>query len=298
MIGSFGGVLGYVANRRHLLRRTTKQATSLYRIVAALCILFIVLNLAHLVQTWQGWHDPITSNLTVIGGTVVLGILLLVLMTYRLPLQPTRNNRRILAVGAHPDDLEIACGGTLAKLRDAGHEIHGLVLTNGERGGDALIRKEEAERGARFLGFNSLTITNFQDGCLGTQAVEVVNAIEAQVKNIQPDLIFTHSAHDQHQDHQAVHEATLRAARFHSTILCYESPSVTSAFVPSFFVDIGDYVDVKIESVREHANQQRKPYMSAERVRGNAVFRGGQAKTRYAEGFEIVRVLSSALGDI
>lgn len=298
MIGSFGGVIGYVVSRRRRLRRTTKQATRLYAGIVAASLLFIGLNSFHLVDGWYNGHDIVTNNITLMGGIVVLGGLVLVLLSYRVPIQPTRQNRVVLAVGAHPDDLEIACGGTLAKLHDAGHQIHGVVLTSGERGGNADVRKSEAVRGARFLGFDSLMLLNFQDGKLGNQGVEIVSAIEERVKAIQPDLIFTHSAHDQHQDHQAVHEATLRAARFHSTILCYESPSVTSAFIPSFFVDIGDYVEIKIESVREHADQQRKPYMSEERVRGNAIFRGGQAKTRYAEGFEIVRVLSSALGDI
>jgi LmbE family N-acetylglucosaminyl deacetylase len=298
MIGSFGGVILYVISRYAMLRRTTKQARRLYALIVALSVLFIGLNSFHMLQTWQHGHHEMTNDLTVSVGIVVLGGLLLLMMIYRVPVQPTRKNRVVLAVGAHPDDLEIACGGTLAKLHDAGHEIHGIVLTSGERGGNPNIRKSEAVRGARFLGFDSLMLLNFQDGKLGSHGVEVVGAIEERVKTIQPDLIFTHSAHDQHQDHQAVHEATLRAARFQSTILCYESPSVTPAFVPSFFVDIADYVDIKIESVREHADQQRKPYMSEERVRGNAIFRGGQAKTRYAEGFEVIRVLSSALGDI
>jgi LmbE family N-acetylglucosaminyl deacetylase len=87
-----------------------------------------------------------------------------------------------------------------------------------------------------------------------------------------------------------VHEATLRAARNMSTILCYESPSVTQEFVPTFFIDIGAYIDVKVESIKEHWDQRNKPYVQPERVRGQAVFRGSQARAQYAEGFEAVRI--------
>ena len=174
----------------------------------------------------------------------------------------------------------------------------GLVLTSGERGGNVAVRPNEAERGARFLGLNSVRVMTFKDTCLKEQTIELVQTIEETVKLLNPDIIFTHSANDQHQDHQAVHEATLRAARNHSAILCYESPSVTKSFQPALFVDINNYVDIKIASIKEHRDQRTKPYMTPERVRGVAVFRGGQAKIRYAEGFEVVRVLASALGDI
>ena len=102
-----------------------------------------------------------------------------------------------------------------------------------------------------------------------------------------PDIILTHSRNDQHQDHHAVHLATLRAARRCSTILCFESPSVTNDFSARFFVDIGDYMDTKIAAVREHANQS-----------GKALHRGEQAKVGYAEGYEVVRALSSQLGSL
>jgi LmbE family N-acetylglucosaminyl deacetylase len=113
----------------------------------------------------------------------------------------------------------------------------------------------------------------------------------------QPDIILTHSAHDQHQDHHAVHLATMRAGRRSPTILCFESPSATSEFKPSFFVDISDYVEAKVGAVRRHKDQAGKPYMGADLLRSAARFRGGQARTEHAEGFEVIRALSSGLGD-
>jgi LmbE family N-acetylglucosaminyl deacetylase len=90
-----------------------------------------------------------------------------------------------------------------------------------------------------------------------------------------------------------VFESTLRAARnSRTTILCYESPSVTQDFHPTYFVDVGKYVDVKIQAIREHRDQRKKTYMKPDLIRSKLSFRGGQAKVEYAEGFEVVRMIS------
>ncbi|MEX5237793.1 PIG-L deacetylase family protein [Kocuria arenosa] len=201
-------------------------------------------------------------------------------------------------MGAHPDDLELACGATLAKLVDGGHEVRGLVMSSGEVGGNAGLRPAEAQQGAIFIGLGNLRVHDFPDTRLESVSNEMVRLIEEEIHTFKPDVIFTHSAHDQHQDHYAVHQATLRAARAHHSILCYESPSVTRDFDPSVFVDIDGYVDVKVEAVLSHRDQAGKPYMTPGRVRGMAAFRGAQAKNTNAEAFEPVRLLGSAIGDL
>jgi LmbE family N-acetylglucosaminyl deacetylase len=215
-----------------------------------------------------------------------------------IPVSPAAAKRRVLAIGAHPDDLELGCGATLAKLADAGHEIHALVMTAGERGGDSGSRPAEALRGARFLGVRAVEVLELGDTRLREHELEMVGAIEAAIERQQPDLVLTHSLNDQHQDHLAVHMATLRAARFHSTILCYESPSATQAFQPSVFIDIDGYLEVKAMAVAAHRDQRGKPYMTPERVRGLAIYRGGQAKVRHAEGYEPVRVLGNGVFEL
>lgn len=200
--------------------------------------------------------------------------------------------RRVLAIGAHPDDLELGCGATLARWVDAGFEVHGLVMSNGEQGGDATKRPEEAHSAAKYLGATSVTVLSFPDMHLGAASEEMIVAIEKLVQELGPDIILTHSHNDTHQDHQAVHLATLRAARFHPSLLCYESPSATMQFQPTYFVDISEYLDIKVEAIATHRDQEAKPYMSAERIRAIATYRGGQAKIRHAEGYEPVRLLS------
>lgn len=206
--------------------------------------------------------------------------------------------RRVLAVGAHPDDLEIAVGGTLQRLVDAGHEVHAIVMSDGACGGDAERRIMEARRGAAYMRLHQVVVHDFPDTALDSCTNGMREVIEAAMQRLDPHLIFTHSAHDQHQDHAAVHVATLRAARQHQSILCYESPSTTRDFDPSFFVDIKDYLPAKVEAVLIHADQATKPYMTSERIAATATFRGGQARSHPSEAFEAVRLSAVSLGGL
>lgn len=202
----------------------------------------------------------------------------------------------VLAIGAHPDDLELACGGTLAKLAEAGYDVHAIVMSHGQVGGNPELRPSEARAGGELLGFTTVQVLDFPDTELGLHNVGMVKAIEARMDQLDPTVVLTHSEHDHHQDHHAVHFATMRAARRHPSILCFESPSTTRGFDPGFYVDIADFLEVKIRAVALHADQSEKPYMSAHRIRGIAAFRGAQAKTVFAEGFEVVRLLDTIPG--
>jgi LmbE family N-acetylglucosaminyl deacetylase len=216
------------------------------------------------------------------------------LFASKIEVKPRPHPACVLAIGAHPDDIEIAAGAALAKMRDAGYGITGLIMTRGERGGDGHTRPVEAERGAKFLGLDSVKVLDFNDTHLSEDIVKITGVIEAMIDKIQPAIIFTHSAHDLHQDHQTVYEATMGAARNTcTTILCYESPSVTQDFHPTYYIDVEKYVDVKVQAMREHYDQRKKSYMKPDLVRGKMAFRGAQAKVDYAEGFEVARMVSS-----
>lgn len=125
-------------------------------------------------------------------------------MLIRQQIAPRITDRRpktVLAVGAHPDDLELACSGTLAKLIDNGSTVHLLVLSDGRMGGDLALRPQEAREGALFMKAASLTQYGFPDTRMSEHSYELVQAIEEKILEVKPDLILTHSANDQHQDH-------------------------------------------------------------------------------------------------
>jgi LmbE family N-acetylglucosaminyl deacetylase len=287
----------YTYLRRNELRRSTQQSTGLFYAIIGTSVLFGLLNLFRMLYELFGQPENLISKdidlIAQFSSIFILSLLILFLLSNKIVVERYANPARVLAIGAHPDDIEIAAGGTLAKMRDAGNPIAALVLTQGEKGGNAELRQNEAKSGAVFLGLDDIQVLDCTDTRLMTDAVDVTNAIEEMIQKTKPDIIFTHSNHDIHQDHQLVYEATLRAARdTRTTILCYESPSVTQDFRPTYFVEVGDYVDIKIQAVKEHRDQRKKSYMRADLIRSKLTFRGGQAKVEYAEGFEVVRMIS------
>ena len=292
-LGALAVALALVPVGRNWFVRRFRSPHRLRGITAALGALLMGALLGCVLSPeYLGWCAVVVL---LCGAALVVGFL--VAPTLWIDHAMTAQPRRVLAIGAHPDDLELACGATLAKLADAGHEVRAMVMSNGSKGGDSSVRVTEASSGSEFMGVSKVQVHDFRDTNLSQHGQEMVQAIEAFIDEFQPDVVMTHSGHDYHQDHQAVHSATMRAARRHSSILCFESPSATRQFNPSVFVDIAGYVDVKIHAVSMHRDQRGKPYMSAERVRSLAAFRGSQVKTSYAEGFEPVRLLGSAVGE-
>lgn len=150
----------------------------------------------------------------------------------------------VLAVGAHPDDVEIGVGGILAAHRAAGNKVVILTLSRGARGGDADDRQHESLAAAELLGAR-LFMEDLEDTQISA-ADPTVSIIERVVAEVQPDIVYTHSAHERHQDHRAVHAATLVATRSVRTVCCYQSPSSTIDFRPTRFVPIDGFTEAKL----------------------------------------------------
>ena len=123
--------------------------------------------------------------------------------------------RRVLAVGAHPDDIELGCGATLLAHSAAGDAVTMLVMTGGENGpGDdetIVGRRLEQEQAARTLGAGLLW--GGQRDCAVTPDAATVAVVERAIKETDADLVYVHAPDDSHQDHRAVAAATLSAAR-------------------------------------------------------------------------------------
>jgi len=192
----------------------------------------------------------------------------------------------ILAIGAHPDDIELGCGGSLAKLARAGSRIHALVLSRGGRGCHAgVARSDESHRALRRLGVAEVIQQDFPDTRVPTCRNDIIASIEQVCTLIEPDRIYTMCGEDHHQDHRTVHEASIIACRHIPQILCYESPSTLPQFAPQVFEDISAQLELKIHALREHASQGDRHYMQESHLRCHAQFRGQQIGIGPSEGF-------------
>lgn len=200
----------------------------------------------------------------------------------------------VLAIGAHPDDVEIGVGGTLLSHRRAGDEVIVTTLSAGAAGGDEALRRTEAQAAADALGAR-LVLLDLEDTRIadGNPTVGLVEEIVAEVR---PSIIYTHSIHDLHQDHRATHRATLVAARRVPRLYCFESPSSTVAFQPTRFVPIDAHVQRKLDVISLHASQAAKcDYLAPELLRATARYWGRHGDGAHAEPLEVVRERTPAL---
>jgi LmbE family N-acetylglucosaminyl deacetylase len=195
---------------------------------------------------------------------------------------------RVLAIGAHPDDIELGCGATLAAHSARFDEIFLLVLTTGEQGPQAAAsRVEEQEAAADKLGA-TLFWGTFDDGAVpdGRAAIDL---IERVMRETGAETIYTHSPHDTHQDHRATALATAAAARRSSRVLRYESPT-TTLFSPNVFVDVEPYVGAKVDLVCAHVSQVLKNgLVDVDAIQAQARYYGFKARIHAAEAFETDR---------
>jgi LmbE family N-acetylglucosaminyl deacetylase len=199
---------------------------------------------------------------------------------------------RILAIGAHPDDLELGAAGTLAKSVKENHDVRFLVLTFGEEGGGRKeTRRKEAIESATLLGVQHVFFGGIPDRKV-SEGTETIDIIEKIVNEFKPDRVFTHSSGDRHQDHRNASKATFSAARKVPDLLCYESPLTGPypSFNPQAFCDITSVFELKKEVIGCYKSQHQKAHLKAFALEGLARFRGLQTGVMYAEAFEIGRV--------
>jgi len=200
---------------------------------------------------------------------------------------------KILAIGAHPDDIEFGCGGTLVSYAKAGHELYLLVMTEGHKGGGtSSLRKREQEAAASLLKPKELFWGGYQDTDLSPNLNKMVYHIENVVNLIKPEFTFVHYEDDTHQDHRALCKAAVSATRYVKNVLFYEGPT-TQNFSPNVFVDIKDTLDGKISMLLAHHSQVTKTNIEELNIvdiaRSTAIFRGIQGRVHYAEGFVPLR---------
>lgn len=198
----------------------------------------------------------------------------------------------ILAIGAHPDDIEYGCAGTLIKYVERGHRIFLLVLTKGEEGGEGELRQQEQEAAAEIMSVQEIFWGGYHDTQIPL-GKELIDLIEGVISQVDPDLILVNYGDDTHQDHRILTRATMSATRYVRNVLFFEVPT-TQNFNPQIFVDISDTLERKFQVLEAHASQAMKTNIEdmyiLELARANATFRGIQGRVKFAEAFAPLRL--------
>lgn len=233
------------------------------------------------------------------------------------------NPHVVLAIGAHPDDIDFSAAGTLAAFARQGAEIHYLQLTDGGSGSEdpsvkrqtiAKIRQEEQQQACDIIGGKSVEFLNYRDGCL-ENTMEVKTDIVRVIRQLKPDLVIgldptmVYAAElglINHPDHRAAGQATLDAiyplARDRLSLPTLAKAGlaphkVTTVLLANFteqnhFVDITDTLDTKIAALLAHKSQFSDPRKMTNLVTEWAETAGKQANCRYAEGFTRIELAS------
>jgi LmbE family N-acetylglucosaminyl deacetylase len=198
----------------------------------------------------------------------------------------------ILAIGAHPDDIEFGCGGTLIKYTERGHRLFLHIMTEGGLGAETSTRVEEQMASKAILGAEDIFWGGYEDTHLVVD-IELIGKIEKVIKKVKPDFIFCSYPEDTHQDHRHLSQAVMSATRYIRNVLFYEGPT-TQNFKPHVFVDISDTLDKKIKALKAHKSQVMKTNIEdlsiVEVARSSANFRGIQGRVKFAEAFHSLRL--------
>lgn len=224
----------------------------------------------------------------------------------------------ILAIGAHPDDIEESCGGTLAKYVKQGHKVFTATATNGNIGSATLpmdeiarIRKEEARRAAAIIGAEYICL-DYDDEMFFEDKAARINFINL-VRYCKADVILTHSPHDYNPDHELTSKiindiaVMIPIAKIETKakpydkipIIAYFEPVHGLGFIPTEYVDITEEIEIKKAMCAEHKSQISWMQDNYKDALGNgdknffdgvitmAKFRGMQCGVEYAEGFRM-----------
>jgi LmbE family N-acetylglucosaminyl deacetylase len=223
----------------------------------------------------------------------------------------------LVVVSPHADDEVVGAGGVIARAAGSGVAVHVLLMAVDALkhwGLDAETtvegRVQEIEAVAARLGFSYEIVYTGQDLIERLDTVgqrELVDVLEQAFNRLRPDLLLIPHGDDFDQDHRVVYRAALAAARpipedlgkfMPPNVMTYEAPKLAWAdapFRPSFYVDISEQIEDKLDALRLYATQLRRPphVRSAENLRALAYLRGSDIGVEYAEAFSVLRATSA-----
>lgn len=202
--------------------------------------------------------------------------------------------KRVLFLGAHPDDIEIGCGALIHNIVNK-TEILCVTLSDNQKNPDLKKVRDEHLRSMKVLGvpeekvlFGPFTTRIFQNS-----RQDILEYFLKLRKEFKPDLIFTHSRQDVHQDHNTMTDEALRAFRG-ITVLGFDVVRSSYGFFPHFLIEVTEEdVNKKIEALSQYDTYQDRYYFNAELTRSIMVRHGALAERPFAEGFDILRIVGT-----
>ncbi len=202
--------------------------------------------------------------------------------------------RRVLFLGAHPDDIEIGCGALLAQIADK-TEILCVTLSDNQKNPELSNLVEEHYQSMAALGIprEKSILGQFETRRFPHFRQEILEYMIQINRSFRPDLIFVHTKADIHQDHATITEEALRAFRG-TTVLGFDVIRSSYGFFPSFLVEVSESaVEKKIKALQQYATYQNRYYFDPEITRATLIRNGAICERPFAEGFDILRVVGT-----
>lgn len=200
----------------------------------------------------------------------------------------------ILAIGAHPDDIEIGCGGSLLKFKKMGSKIIYSVMTNGENwnGKNEKIRLLEQHDVCKEMNIDKIHWMGMEDGNVRVDT-NVIDKLESIIINEKIDIVFSIYKNDTHQDHVELYKIVNSATRFCPNVFYYEGLS-SKSFQPNIFIDISEYIEAKKNIINKFESQvskyNKRKMDLVELIECKDRINGLKTGFTYAEGFIVGKV--------
>lgn len=207
---------------------------------------------------------------------------------------------RVLILSPHTDDAELGAGGLITKLIEDNTEIFWIVFSSAEESlpdhlpSDTLVKEFVSVMNHLNLNEKQFKVLNFKVRKLQEKRQEILEYLVKIRNEFKPELVIGPSLNDFHQDHQVVCQEMIRAYKTFSSILCYELPWNHLQFNSSYFVKLeARHINNKVEMLKYYKSQQiaNRHYFSEDFIRGNAFAKGAQINHKYAEAFDVIRII-------
>lgn len=202
--------------------------------------------------------------------------------------------KRLCFIGAHPDDIELGAGAFISNIQGKA-EILCVTLSDNQKNPDLKFLVEEHYRSMDVLGVPraNVRLEPFITRRFPQDRQEILEYLYQLNKSYQPDIVFTHTRSDIHQDHEQTTEEVLRAFRG-TTVLGFDVMRSSYGFFPHFLVEVSEAdVEKKIRALQEYTTYHDRYYFSAELIRATLIRHGALAEKQYAEGFDILRIVGN-----